>query len=200
MSFFDDLISGGGSTDWGGIGSALAGIGLGLFGDQNDLPDDAKDILDLQRNSAEAIVNPGDKNFLALSRSLETDKISSFAEGIRNYMNLLNRGKLSGIVMPERRDEGISQAFARRRESAGEEARAQAREYLAQAAGLNSSAVPYLMQQQQNQNTATMGGIGAAGDLLSYLLTSRQPQQTANPVFAQGIAKPTVRYSSPSRY
>lgn len=207
MSFFDGLLE-----NSGGILSSLAGIGLGFFGDQNDLPNDVEDILDRQEGAIDALIDPNDPKFRQLAQSLEQDKVSSFAEGIRNYQNLLRRGRLTGAVNPERRDEGISQAFGRARQLAGEEARAQAREYLAQAAGLNTGAIPALLAQQQAQNNSTMGAIGASGDLLDYIFRSRQPQTTVNITGAGGSLRPNVRgiprygsvnaasYSDPSRY
>lgn len=210
MSFFDDLL-GGISNDPGGFASSLAGIGFGLFGDQNDLPKDAAHILDTQRHSLDALIDPNDPKFLALAQSLEHDKVSSFAEGIRNYMNLLRRGSLTGMVNPERRDEGISQAFGKARQSAGEEARAQARDYLAQAAGMNMNGnVSALLTQQANQNNATMGAIGAGGDLLSYIFGKQNtsPQTVVNLNSGYNPIKPNVRagsanaasYSDPVKY
>jgi len=206
MSFFDDL-------DIGGIASSLGAIGASFFGSQNDLPNDVEDILDRQKDATDAIMNPNDPRFLALARSLEHDKISSFAEGIRNYMMQLNRGNLTGAVNPERRDEGISQAFGKARQAAGEEARQQARAYLATAAGVNAGGIglaPALMQQQQNENMATAGGIGAVSDLLGILLSNRSPQTVVNMGGSTGSVRPSIRssygsanaasYSDPARY
>ena len=218
MSFFSDLGDFfGGSSGGSNIGGLLGGIGGligGLFGDNNKLPNDVNDILDRQEIATDALMNPNDPHFLALAKSLEADKISSFAEGIKNYMNMLNRGKLSGVVNPERRDEGISQAFARARQSAGEEARQQAREYLATAAGLQPTGIALqgLLNNQQIQNNATGAMIGGGADLIGYLLGSGRssPSTTVNVQGAYKPIQPTVRstygsinaasYSNPTRY
>jgi hypothetical protein len=135
LSFLDDAL---------GIAAGAAGI-AGLFsGGQAKLHGWQErgmksGALNLQ-NIAGQLQNPNDPQFMANVAQEEGDIRSGVQSGIRELMVADQRQRargLSGLLSPERRDEGIASATATAFEQARQEARNRVRQYLISAANVN---------------------------------------------------------------
>jgi hypothetical protein len=108
-------------------------------------------------------VNPDDLLYKQLVAEGETASKADLAEAIRQIA-IRNRRDTArtgmGILNPERRDESLAQAFAKSYESSRLNARLAARNYLAQAAGLNANTASMfgnLMQASMLQGALNRG-------------------------------------------
>lgn len=164
------------------LAQIIAGLGFSLWGDQNDMPRELSDLTDLQRNSAEAVVNPGDPNYTRLADSLLADSRSGLAEQLLGLRTALRRRSMTmgtgreggGSMSPvsSRWDEALAATYGGAHGDAAETARSAAREYLHQVSGLGARGIaasaPALLASQFLNNRATLGAILGGGDLLNY--------------------------------
>ena len=153
------------------LGLASAGAGLAsLFGGGDGLHGWQERGLKgaTRRNTeiAEMLQNPQDPRFLSAVGEEEELVRSGAQSGIRELMVADQRQRargLSGLLEPERRDEGIASATATAFEQARNEARNRVRAYLESAANVNASLYGGIPQsiQPQGINTNLLGIAGA---------------------------------------
>lgn len=159
LGFLDDAL---------GYASAGAGIAslFGGSGGETHVPGFIKAAGKSNYQIGQMLMNPQDPRFLDLVGQEEGDIRSGVQGGLHELLITDQRARargLSGLLEPERRDEGISSASATAFEQARNEARNRVRSYLLSAANVNATTFGYPIQQQQQQmfDPKLMGIAGA---------------------------------------
>jgi hypothetical protein len=175
LSFLDDAL---------GIAAGAAGI-AGLFsGGQAKLHGWQErgmksGALNLQ-NIAGQLQNPNDPQFMANVAQEEGDIRSGVQSGIRELMTADQRQRargLSGLLSPERRDEGIASATATAFEQARNEAKNRVRAYLISAANVNAQLLGGVPAQPMGGGVNNqMLGLAGAFDLARAAIGGGQQQ------------------------
>ena len=193
MSWFDDIIDI-------GEGAATVANMFGLFGG-DDLPGPVKKAMKDQRSIVQALIDPQNSQmFQNLRGEFAEDINADISMALQDFVRAENlaaaRGLPQGLVSPERRDEAIAMATMQSREQAEENARAQARQFLQAAAGLNTSlfsgAPEALIAQGQAQPAQAQFGINSLANIFKTLpgLLDGNPAQTGQPMNILPYSKP----------
>jgi hypothetical protein len=139
---------------------------------------------------AEMLQNPNDPRFLEAVDAEEANVRSGVQSGIRELMVADQRARargLSGLLEPERRDEGIASATATAFEQARQEARNRVRQYLISAANVNASLLGGTPQQPlgggvNNQMLGLAGAFDLARGVLGGQSGGNAPGAGGSPV------------------